>query len=61
MPCFYESDSYNDIIWIKRNNVMRPWCLQIKFNNIFNACNMFFSMCSEYIHKKKDHVPDHLV
>jgi len=33
---------------------MRPWCLQIKFNNIFNERNnVLFSMCFEYNHKKK--------
>ena len=41
---------------ITRNIVMQLWCLQIEFNNIFNAGNRLFSVCFEYIYKKKIHV-----
>jgi hypothetical protein len=47
------------VLGLKKNIVMQLWCLQIEFNNIFNACNILFSVCFEYIHKKKNHVADY--
>jgi hypothetical protein len=48
-----ESNFYNAITWIKRENVMRPSRLQTEFNDIFNACNRLLFVCFDHVHKKK--------
>ena len=55
-----ESNFYNVITWIKRENVMWPWRLQTEFNDIFNACNRLLFVCFDDVHKKKNYITNYL-
>jgi len=44
----------------EKKYIIWPWHLQVEFNDIFGACNRFFSMCFEHVHKK-NHVVEYLV